>query len=128
VQYVPGTYRPLANRDNDYLIDRAAQRAKKTFSGVAGIAMQDASLQESVGRIQDRTKERLVSTDNAIIMARQRLLKAALNLQKGIAPPALDPVTHAVRSAAVVLPKEVAFQEGARDALIARHGTAVTSV
>ena len=128
VKYVPGTYRPLANRDNDYLIDRAAQRAKKTFSGVAGIAMQDASLQESVGRIQDRTKERLVSTDNAIIMARQRLLKAALNLQKGIAPPAVDPVTHAVRSAAVVLPKEVAFQDGAKEALIARYGTAVTSV
>jgi virulence-associated protein VagC len=33
-----------------------------------------------------------------------------------------------VRSAAVVLPKEVAFQEGAKDALIARHGTPVTSV
>ena len=27
VRYVPGTYRPLANKDNDYLIDRAAQKA-----------------------------------------------------------------------------------------------------
>ena len=35
--------------------------------------MQDASLQESMGPIVDRTKERLVSTDNGIIMARQRL-------------------------------------------------------
>jgi nitrite reductase/ring-hydroxylating ferredoxin subunit len=40
----PGTYRPLANKDNDYLIDRAAQRRGETYSGVAGIAMQDASL------------------------------------------------------------------------------------
>jgi len=39
--------------------------------------MQDASIQESMGPIQDRTKENLVSTDNAIIMARLRLRKAA---------------------------------------------------
>ena len=49
VTYVPGTFRPLANKDNDYLIDRAAQKAGKTYSGVWGIAMQDASLQESMG-------------------------------------------------------------------------------
>ena len=38
--------------------------------------MQDASLQESMGPIVDRTKENLVSTDNGIIMARHRLLRA----------------------------------------------------
>ena len=42
VKYVPGTYRPLANKDNDYLIDRAAQKAGITYSGVEGIGMQDA--------------------------------------------------------------------------------------
>ena len=30
-KYVPGTYRPLANKDNDYLMDRAAQKAGKTY-------------------------------------------------------------------------------------------------
>ena len=82
VQYVPGTFRPLANKDNDYLIDRAAQKAGSTFSGVEGIAMQDASLQESMGPIVDRTKENLVSTDNGIIMARHRLLRAAKALRR----------------------------------------------
>ena len=77
VQYTPGTYRPLANKDNDYLMDRAAQIRGDTYSGIAGIAMQDASLQESMGPIVDRTMENLVSTDNGIIMARQRLLRAA---------------------------------------------------
>ena len=76
VKYVPGTFRPLANKDNDYLMDRAAQKAGETYSGVEGIAMQDASLQESMGPIVDRTKENLVSTDNGIIMARHRLLRA----------------------------------------------------
>ena len=73
VTYVPGTYIPAANKDNDYLIDRQAQKEGRTFSGVVGIAMQDASLQESMGPIVDRTKENLVSTDNGIIMARHRL-------------------------------------------------------
>jgi len=54
---MPGTFRPVANRDNDYLINREAQRRGETYSGVEGIAMQDASLQESMGPIVDRTKE-----------------------------------------------------------------------
>ena len=74
---IPGTFLPVANRTNDYLMDRAAQAANLTFSGITGIAMQDASLQESMGPIQDRTKENLVSTDNGIIMARHRLMRAA---------------------------------------------------
>ena len=28
-EYMPGTYRPLANKDNDYLIDREAQKARR---------------------------------------------------------------------------------------------------
>ena len=44
--------------------------------------MQDASLQESMGPIVDRTKENLVSTDNGIIMARHRLMRAAKALAR----------------------------------------------
>ena len=92
VQHVPGTYRPLANKDNDYLMDRAAQREGRTFSGIEGFAMQDASLQESMGPIVDRTKETLVSTDSGIIMARQRLLRALRALEgSGTTPPGVDP-------------------------------------
>jgi phthalate 4,5-dioxygenase len=129
VKYVPGTFRPRANKDNDYLIDRAAQKAGKTYSGVEGIAMQDASLQESMGPIVDRTKENLVSTDNGIIMARHRLLRAvkALN-DKGEVPPGVDPAHQKVRSAAVVLPRDKAFKDAAKDALVARPGVAPASV
>jgi phthalate 4,5-dioxygenase len=129
VKFVPGTWRPLANKDNDYLIDRAAQKAGKTYSGVEGIAMQDASLQESMGPIVDRTKENLVSTDNGIIMARHRLLRAvkALN-DKGEVPPGVDPAHQKVRSAAVVLPRDKAFKDAAKDALVARPGVAPASV
>jgi phenylpropionate dioxygenase-like ring-hydroxylating dioxygenase large terminal subunit len=129
VEYVPGTYRPLANKDNDYLIDRAAQKAGVTYSGVAGIAMQDASIQESMGPIVDRTKENLVSTDNGIIMARHRLMKAARALaEKGAPPPGTDPATHRVRSASVILGPADVFKEAAREALLAAPGKAHASV
>ena len=72
-ELVPGTFRPVANRENDYLMDRRAQVEKRSYSGIKGIAMQDASLQESMGPIADRTKENLVSTDQPIVMARIRL-------------------------------------------------------
>ena len=117
-KYVPGTYRPLANKDNDYLMDRAAQKAGMTYSGVEGIAMQDASLQESMGPICDRTKENLVSTDNGIIMARHRLMRAAKALaEKGDHAARRRPRAPAVRSAAVVLPPDQAFKDAAKEAL-----------
>jgi phthalate 4,5-dioxygenase oxygenase subunit len=126
---VDKSFRPLQNKDNDYLIDRAAQKAGRSFSGVEGFGMQDASVQESMGPIQDRTKENLVSTDNGIIMARHRLMKAAKELvAKGTLPPGRDPAHQRVRSVAVVLPSGTPFKEGAGEALKAREGVAQTSV
>jgi phthalate 4,5-dioxygenase len=126
---VPGTYIPVANRDNDYLMDRAAQRSGATFSGVAGIAMQDASLQESMGPLVDRSAEHLTMTDAGIVAARDRLMRAARALaDKDVPPPGVEPKTHAVRSAAVILPSGQVFQDGARDALLARPGVPPSSI
>jgi hypothetical protein len=128
-EYVPGTYRPLENKDNDYLMDRAAQKRGETFSGVKGIAMQDASLQESMGPIVDRTKENLVSTDNGIIMARQKLRKAVIAMRdKGVRPPGVDPAHHRVRSASVVLPRGDSFVEKCRTDLTVTYGMKHSSV
>ena len=85
-------------------------------------------MQESLGVIQDRSRENLVSTDNGIIMARQRLMKAARRLQTGEIPPGIDPPAQRVRSASLVLPHAVPFKQGAVDALIARPDTAPVSV
>jgi hypothetical protein len=96
---------------------------------VKGIAMQDASLQESMGPIMDRTREHLTTTDNGIVAARNRLLRAAGALaDKAVAPPGTDPVSHRVRSASVVLPASEPFQDAAREALLARPGVAPVSV
>ena len=125
---IPGTFRPVANKDNDYLMDRQAQREGRSYSGVAGFAMQDASIQESMGPIQDRTRENLVGTDNGIIMARNRLIRAARDLAKGVEPPGVQPESHRVRSAAVVLPPGVQYQDAARAALHPLPGTAHATV
>ena len=73
VKYVPGTFIPLANKANNYLMDRESQRHGHSSTGVDGIAMQDASIQESMGPIQDRTKEHLCATDSGIVMTRKIL-------------------------------------------------------
>jgi phenylpropionate dioxygenase-like ring-hydroxylating dioxygenase large terminal subunit len=128
VKVIPGTFRSVANKDNDYLMDRAAQKSGRSYSGVEGFGMQDGSIQESMGPIVDRTKENLVSTDNGIIMARHRLLRAIKAFDKGEMPPGLDPAHQRVRSASVVLARELAFKDAARDALTARPGMAPASV
>jgi phthalate 4,5-dioxygenase len=82
-----------------------------------------------MGPIVDRTKENLVSTDNGIIMARHRLLKAARALaEKDITPPGVDPIHQRVRSVAIVLPPDQAFDEAAKDDLIVRPGIPQTSI
>ncbi|HTI68038.1 MAG TPA: Rieske 2Fe-2S domain-containing protein [Caulobacteraceae bacterium] len=128
VRCEPGTFRPLANKDNDYLIDREAQRAGRTSSGVDGIGMQDASLQESMGPIVDRSQEHLVSTDRGIVMARSRLLRAARALEQGVLPPGLTPAHQRVRSTALILPAGQPFDEPAKAAMEARGGKAHATV
>ena len=126
---IPGTYRPVRNKDNDYLMDRAAQRRGETYSGIYGIAMQDASLQESMGPIVDRAKERLVPTDSGIIKTRQKLRKAAIALRdEGTTPPGVDPAHHRVRSAAVVLPAEDSFVESCAEEMSVRPGVRQASI
>lgn len=128
-KYVPGTFIPLANKGNDYLMDRARQKSGELYSGIEGIAIQDASLQESMGAIQDRTKEHLTGTDRGIVQARRKLIAAATALaESGTPPPGTEPQIQRVRSVAVVLPEGVPFHEAARDMLRAEPGKPHNSV
>jgi phthalate 4,5-dioxygenase oxygenase subunit len=109
VSLIPGSFMPVANKQNDYLIDRVAQRERRTFCGVTGIGEQDAAVQESMGPIEDRSSEHLVGTDNGIIMTRQRLLKAAKAVQAGNPPPGVDGTVQRVRAFSAVLPRAAAL-------------------
>ena len=34
VDLIPGTFRPTVNKGNDYMMDRGAQKARRSYSGV----------------------------------------------------------------------------------------------
>jgi len=106
---------PVRNRSNDYLVDRAAQRTQ-SFTGIRGISEQDACIQDSQGRIYDRTKEHLGTTDVAIIEFRRLMLKMARDLREGQEPrQARESGVYLVRSGAAVAPRETPFAEVAKD-------------
>jgi phthalate 4,5-dioxygenase oxygenase subunit len=128
VKYVPGTFIPLANKGNNYLMDREAQRHGHSATGVDGIAMQDASIQESMGGIQDRTREHLCATDKGIVMTRKMLLNAAKAASEGKPVPATDQESQRVRSASLELEEGVSFTQGAKRGLYRELGTDPLSV
>jgi phenylpropionate dioxygenase-like ring-hydroxylating dioxygenase large terminal subunit len=111
VSLIEGTFVPLANRRNDYLIDRAAQKARKSFSGVLGVGVQDAAIQESMGPIIDRSREHLVASDKGIVMTRRRLLEAASAVARGEDPPGLQAAAQRVRAMSRVAPRAMPVEE-----------------
>jgi phthalate 4,5-dioxygenase len=68
------TWQPVRTRRNDYQVDRGVQQGIPT-TGIFGINDQDRAMQEGMARIVDRSKEKLVSADIAIVTARRRILE-----------------------------------------------------
>jgi phthalate 4,5-dioxygenase len=102
---------PLRNRANDYLIDRRMQKSEN-FSGIVGISEQDAAIQDSQGRIADRTRELLGPTDIGVAQFRRLMLESAKGLANGIAPlGADDPESYLVRGGGIVAPAAANFDE-----------------
>jgi hypothetical protein len=110
----PG-YVPLRNRANDYLIDREEQK-QRSFTGVRGIAEQDALAQDSQGLIAERTRENLTPTDVAIVHFRRTLLEAVRQLGNGREPEApRRPEAYRVRAGGAVSPSSLSFEEMMRE-------------
>jgi len=111
-----GKSRLTQHKDNDYLIDRAAQRTQ-SFSGIAGIHQQDQAVTESMGPIIDRTHEHLGSSDAMVIRTRRRVIRAARALlDGGVVPPGVDePQVYRCRSGGVVLPRDANWLDATKD-------------
>ncbi|MEI6302515.1 MAG: Rieske 2Fe-2S domain-containing protein [Betaproteobacteria bacterium] len=106
----PG-YVPLRNRDNDYLIDREEQKLR-SFTGVRGIAEQDAMAQDSQGLIVDRTREHLSPTDIAIVRFRRIMLDGAKALAGGSGPAAAsNHQSFCVRAGGAIASSDLKFEE-----------------
>jgi phenylpropionate dioxygenase-like ring-hydroxylating dioxygenase large terminal subunit len=106
-------------RDNDWLIDRHVQRTR-TYTGIEGVNTQDLAVQESMGRIVDRSREHLGSADKAITAMRRMLLAAIKEVAAGGDPPGVDPASYQdVRAADTIVAKELSWQEATRELLVA---------
>jgi phthalate 4,5-dioxygenase len=102
----PGSYVPVRNRGNEYLLDRELQRTEN-YTGIFGVNDQDRAIQEGMGAIYDRGQEHLGTSDIAIVAARRKLLKLARDLQQGIEPyAARHPDVYAVRALDAVTPDD----------------------
>jgi hypothetical protein len=100
-------YNLTQNWDNDFMIDREAQKNWVSFTGIKGIRQQDMAMTEGMGPIMDRTNEHLGTTDALIIRTRRKLLASARALASaGITPPGVDtPQAYHQRSGGIVLPR-----------------------
>jgi phthalate 4,5-dioxygenase len=106
-------YTKKRTRANNYWQDRAAMRAKRTYSGIDGNPTQDMAMLESMGPIYDRSQEHLGVSDLAVIRLRRRLLDSLRAFLQGSDPIGLDPSFDytTVRSHAKVVPTETPWQE-----------------
>jgi phthalate 4,5-dioxygenase len=85
--YPAPDYKPIFGRHNGWGFDPDEQR-KSTFTGMGfDINIHDQWACESQGRIADRTKEHLASTDKGIALYRRILLDAIQKNQAGEKPP-----------------------------------------
>jgi phenylpropionate dioxygenase-like ring-hydroxylating dioxygenase large terminal subunit len=79
-------YRSRKNRTNDYGFDPHEQQTK-TYTGMgADINVHDQWAVESLGRIQDRTREHLGQSDKAISAYRRLLKRSIEQVKRGEAP------------------------------------------
>ena len=111
-----GRFNLTQNMTNDYLIDREAQSANRSYTGIAGIRQQDMAMTETMGAIYNRSNEHLGTTDSMIIRARRRWIAVAKAMRDyGTVPPGVDePALYRQRSGECVLPRSVDWWDGSR--------------
>ncbi len=113
-----GRHRLTQTMANDYLIDREAQRAGTTYTGIPGILQQDQAVTESMGAVYDRSHEHLGTTDSMIIRTRRRIIAASKALRdEGTIPPGVEnPSVYRTRSGSVILPRTADWLEATKSA------------
>jgi hypothetical protein len=119
-----GRWRLNGRPENDWLIDREAQKTGGNYSGIDGIHAQDQAITESMGPVTDHLFEHLAPSDKMIMGTRRRLLKAArAHAKDGALPPGVDnpEIMSAVRSGDFITDAKL----GWRDAYDAQMRSAV---
>jgi phenylpropionate dioxygenase-like ring-hydroxylating dioxygenase large terminal subunit len=102
--------------ENDYFVDREAQRTWQSYTGIPGVRQQDMAVTETMGPIYDRSHEHLGTSDSMIIRTRRRWIAAAEAFaRQGMLPPNVDdPRAYRLRSGECILPRSAEWWEGSQ--------------
>ena len=105
-------YRPLRNYDNRFWQDRQAMKTGN-FTGIKGIPNQDMAMWITMGKIADRSHDRLGASDMAIVEFRKQMIEAVRAFQQsGTAIGAGDlSVSDSVCSFQGVIPKTMDWRQ-----------------
>jgi phthalate 4,5-dioxygenase oxygenase subunit len=88
----------IRQRENLYQQDRAAMK-DGNFTGIQGIPNQDIAMWESMGPISDRSKERVGTSDVAVVAFRRLMVEAAREI--GAGGPAIGTTSPHVQHATI---------------------------
>jgi phthalate 4,5-dioxygenase oxygenase subunit len=112
-----GRYRVKASEENDWTMDREAQRTNRIYSGIDHIGLQDQAVTESMGPITNHAAEHLGPGDLMIARTRRRALVAARAFAAGTPAPGVDQpeVMMAARSGYFEMPKTIDWQQAYED-------------
>ncbi len=106
-----GRFRSDQNLGNDYKINREEQANWVSYTGIAGVRIQDCAVTETMGVIYQRDHEHLGTTDQFIIRVRRRLIQMAKALREnGETPVGVDdPEAYRQRSGEMIIPRASDF-------------------
>lgn len=97
----------VRTRRNRWSQDREAMKRGESHSGLFGVQLEDAAVQESMGPLYDRSKEHLCASDMAVVRLRRLMLQSLREFtDKGEAPLGLaQPVAYrTLRAEELMLP------------------------
>ena len=121
-ELIPGTFYTKANMQNDYMVDRIAQK-NYSYTGIKNFPLQDIALiEDQWGPIAEREKEHLVRSDEGIIRVRQRLIRAARKLMEGEEPSEpMNPQGFNARTVRKFYPHDFPVQDAVKELKEHRH-------
>ena len=105
-------YTPVRNKRNRYLQDRESMKWEAYTGMGVDFVIHDLAATESQGPIQNRSEEHLGAMDRALVIERQVMVKAILDLQEGVEPANVvrDPSRNVFR----IIANNGVYQESAK--------------
>lgn len=105
-ELIPGTLRPVLNKDNDYLIDREPQGSDGSYTGINGLGTQTKPSRKAWARSATALRRRSRPRTSPSFGSGASCWRWRRKPRRARETPAPRPASYRVRSAGFVLPAE----------------------